>query len=108
MAIKYTKWPQNIPNGHKITKWPQNYQMAVILAEWSYNIPASSTASPSKIFPKLDFWYEIAPSGNPDVHERALPLNTGWSKKRPADVKRDRVAHIFLRDVSSRGKWTMF
>jgi hypothetical protein len=43
MATKYTKWPQNIPNGHKIyqmatkyTKWPQNipnghsiYQMAV-------------------------------------------------------------------------------
>jgi hypothetical protein len=43
ITIKYTKWPQNIPNGHKIyqmatkyTKWPQNipnghkiYQMAV-------------------------------------------------------------------------------
>jgi hypothetical protein len=33
MATKYTKWPQNIPNGHKIyqmatkyTKWPQNIE----------------------------------------------------------------------------------
>jgi hypothetical protein len=48
MAINYTKWPQIIPNGHKIyqmatkyIKWPQNipnghkiYQMAVKYTKW--------------------------------------------------------------------------
>jgi hypothetical protein len=28
MATKYTKYPQNIPNGQKYTKWPKKYQMA--------------------------------------------------------------------------------
>jgi hypothetical protein len=53
MATKYTKWPQNIPNGHKIyqmatkyTKWLQNipnghkiYQMATKYTKWPQNIP---------------------------------------------------------------------
>jgi late competence protein required for DNA uptake (superfamily II DNA/RNA helicase) len=53
MAAKYTKWPQHIPNGHKIyqmaakyTKWPQNipnghkiYQMAAKYTKWPQNIP---------------------------------------------------------------------
>jgi hypothetical protein len=56
MATKYTKWPQNIPNGHKIfqmatkyTKWPQNipnghkiYQMATKYTKWPQNIPNGS------------------------------------------------------------------
>jgi hypothetical protein len=33
MAIKYTKWPNNIPNGHKI------YQMAIKYTNWTLNIP---------------------------------------------------------------------
>jgi hypothetical protein len=52
MARKYTKWPQNLPNGHKIyqmatkfTKWPQNlpnghktYQMAIKHIKWPQNM----------------------------------------------------------------------
>jgi hypothetical protein len=46
MAIKYKKWPQTTPNGHKI------YQ----------HFPFKG---PPKIHPNWDFWYESKPSGNP-------------------------------------------
>jgi hypothetical protein len=46
---------KNIPNYHNI------YQMAVKCK----NIPTSSIARPSKIYPNLDFWFENIPSGNP-------------------------------------------
>jgi hypothetical protein len=36
----------SIPNGHK-------------------NMPTSSIARPSKIYPKIGFWFENMPSGNP-------------------------------------------
>jgi hypothetical protein len=42
MATKYTKWPQNIPNGHKI------YQMATKYTKWPQNVPTSSNADPPK------------------------------------------------------------
>jgi hypothetical protein len=45
MATKYTKGPQNIPNDHKID------QMAI-------NMPTSSIARPSKIYPVWDFGFE--------------------------------------------------
>jgi hypothetical protein len=32
-TIKYTKWTQNIPNGHKI------YQMDIKYTKWTQNIP---------------------------------------------------------------------
>jgi hypothetical protein len=44
MAIRYAKWPQK--------------QMA-------QNIPTSSIARPSKIYPNCDFWFGNIPSGNP-------------------------------------------
>jgi hypothetical protein len=53
MAAKYTKWPQNIPNGRKI------YQMAIKYA------PYSIIARPSKIYPNWEFWFETIPPGNP-------------------------------------------
>jgi hypothetical protein len=40
--IKYAKWPQNIPDDSKMDK--------MII-----NIPTSSIARPSKIYPKLGF-----------------------------------------------------
>jgi hypothetical protein len=46
MAIKYTNWQQNRPNGHK-------------------NLPTSFIARLSKIYPNWDFWFENIPSGNP-------------------------------------------
>jgi hypothetical protein len=64
MATKYTKWPQNIPNGHKI------YQMATKYTKWPQNIPTGSeidqTAKKllsflsrhSKIYPNWNFWFE--------------------------------------------------
>jgi hypothetical protein len=42
VTIKYTKWPQNVPNSLKIDQWPEN-------------ISKSSIANPSKIYPKLGF-----------------------------------------------------
>jgi hypothetical protein len=48
---KYTKLPQNIPNGHKI------YQFAVEYTKWPQNIPTSSISRPSKIYRKWDFWF---------------------------------------------------
>jgi hypothetical protein len=36
MATKYTKWPQNITNGHKI------YQMATKYNKWPQNMPNGS------------------------------------------------------------------
>jgi hypothetical protein len=42
-----------MPNGHKID------QMAI-------NIPTSSIARPSKIYPEWYFGFEKKPSGNPD------------------------------------------
>jgi hypothetical protein len=47
---KYNKWPQTIPNGHKV------YQMAMKYSKWSYNIPTFTFQSPSKIYPNLGFW----------------------------------------------------
>jgi hypothetical protein len=43
LAIKYTKWPDNWPNGH------------------IGNVPTRS----SQNYPNLDFWFENIPSGNP-------------------------------------------
>jgi hypothetical protein len=59
MASKYAKWPQNMPNSHKIY------------------IPTSSIARPSKIYPDWDFWLENMSSGNPGrkVSENSSPLN---------------------------------
>jgi hypothetical protein len=39
MVTKYTKWSQNIPNGHKNTKWPQKYQMATKYTKNGINVP---------------------------------------------------------------------
>jgi hypothetical protein len=46
---KYNKWPQTIPNGHKL------YQMDIKYSKWSLNIPAFTIQRPSKIFPNLGF-----------------------------------------------------
>jgi hypothetical protein len=48
---------KNIPNNHKI------YKMAI-------NIPTSSIARPSKMYPNWYFWFGNMPSGNP-VLERS-------------------------------------
>jgi hypothetical protein len=58
---KYTKRTQYIPNCHKI------YLMDGKFTQWPQNMPTSSVARPSKIFPNWDFRFENIPSGNP-VH----------------------------------------
>jgi hypothetical protein len=55
------RWPQNLPNGHKI------YQMAGKLIKWPQNRLTFSIARPSKICPNWDFWFENMPSGNPGL-----------------------------------------
>jgi hypothetical protein len=43
--------------------------MAVNYYKWSENIPTFSIASPSKIYPNWDFWFENKPPGNPGRHD---------------------------------------
>jgi uncharacterized protein involved in tolerance to divalent cations len=51
LAIKYTNWSYNVPNGHIPI------------------ISTSSIARPSKIYPNWDFWLENIPSGNHGAEE---------------------------------------
>jgi endo-beta-N-acetylglucosaminidase D len=51
MAGKFTKWPENLPNGRKIVH------------------PESSIERISKICPNWDFWFENKPSGNPALSQ---------------------------------------
>jgi hypothetical protein len=52
-----------MPNGHKID------QMAI-------NVPTSSIARPSKIYPERDFWFKKKPSGNPGREDGSQFLET--------------------------------
>jgi hypothetical protein len=51
MTTNNTKWPQNIPNVHKIC------------------VPSLTIKRPYKIDSILDFWFENKPSGNPEHNE---------------------------------------
>jgi hypothetical protein len=77
---KYTKWPQNIPNSHKMSqmttkypKWLQNIpnghkisQIATKYPKWPHNIPRFSISWPSTIYSNMFFGMNIyVPSGNP-------------------------------------------
>jgi hypothetical protein len=55
ITIKFTKLPQNIPNGRKIDQ---------LVITYTY-IPTSSIAVLSQIYPHWDFWFQNMPSGNP-------------------------------------------
>jgi hypothetical protein len=55
----YTKWPQTVPNGHKL------YQLIKKYSKWSQNITTFSVRRPYKIYPNRNFWFENKPSGNP-------------------------------------------
>jgi hypothetical protein len=56
MAIQYTKWPYNIPNGHTI------YQMAIQYSKWPYNIP--NGRSIFKIAVVYSKWPQYIPKGH--------------------------------------------
>jgi hypothetical protein len=47
----------------------KTYQMAIKYTKWLENLPTSSIARPSKIYPNWNFWFENMPSGNPDVED---------------------------------------
>jgi hypothetical protein len=42
----------------------KKYQMATKYTKWPPNIPTSSVARLSKVYPNSDFWFENKPSGN--------------------------------------------
>jgi hypothetical protein len=51
--VQHTKTEKHVPNDTKI------YQIAVKYTKWPQNIPKTlSIPRPSKIFPNWDFWYE--------------------------------------------------
>jgi hypothetical protein len=63
ILAQYTKTGENIqklPNDHNIYEIAIKYSM-----ESDANLQRFSILSPSKIFPKSDFWFENIPSGNP-------------------------------------------
>jgi hypothetical protein len=66
MATKYTKWPQNIPNGHKIyqmatkyTKWPQHIPNGSKMLKMATGSPTFPVPRPSKMYPNRDFGMKI-------------------------------------------------
>jgi hypothetical protein len=51
--------------------------MAIKYYKWSLNKPIFTIQRPSKIYPKLDFWFENKPSGNPASETNAaIKLST--------------------------------
>jgi hypothetical protein len=61
-----------MPNGRKID------QMAGKLTKWPYNVPPSSIARTSKIYPIFPqiyqkFWIENKSSGNPVLSSNEIP-----------------------------------
>jgi hypothetical protein len=67
--VQHTKTGKIYQMTIKYTKWPQKYKMAVGYTKWPKNIPTSSIERPYKIYPHWNFWFEIIPFGNPDLHE---------------------------------------
>jgi hypothetical protein len=49
--------------------------MAGKLTKWPLNVPASSIARPSKIYPNWYFWFKNIPSGNPESAFKHFHLN---------------------------------
>jgi hypothetical protein len=78
---KYTKWPLNMTNGHKIYQLASKYtnilrnmilenlpKLGFLVSKytnWLQNIPTSYVTWSSKIYPNCDFWFQNIPSGNP-------------------------------------------
>jgi hypothetical protein len=56
--VQYTKTGKMYQNGENIPKGHKICQLAGKLTKWPWNIPTSSIASPSKIYPNWDFWFE--------------------------------------------------
>jgi hypothetical protein len=65
---KYSKIVKTIPNGLNIY-----VQKGDEITKWPRNTPNISITRPSKIYQKLNFWYEIKASGYPVVHCTASP-----------------------------------
>jgi hypothetical protein len=51
-------------------KWQKISKLAGKYTEWPLNIPTSSVARPSKIYPNWHFWFENIPSGNPESQSK--------------------------------------
>jgi hypothetical protein len=49
----------------KYTKWSEKYTKIRKIDQTAINIPTSSIASPSRIYPNEVFWFQNVPSGNP-------------------------------------------
>jgi hypothetical protein len=56
---KCTKLPENLPNRH------EKYQMVVKYSKWPQNIPNMSIQRSSKIYSNRNFWFEKMLSGKP-------------------------------------------
>jgi hypothetical protein len=79
LLVKHTKRGKNIPYDEIIHKI---YPMAVKQTKWPQNIPTSSIVRPFKIYPNWDFWFENMPSGNP-VRNKEVFGASGISRDAP-------------------------
>jgi hypothetical protein len=77
----YTKWPQNVPNGHKI------YRSAVNLTKRPLKNPSIFHCKAFQIYPNWGFWLENIPSGNTGATSNRLLLiiwnSRNWWKEAP-------------------------
>jgi hypothetical protein len=73
------------------------------LTKWPLNIPTSSIARPSKIYPNWSFWFENIPSGNPEAFGFRLE---GVKKTMFVGEKRllTRFARFFLTQCTKTGE----
>jgi hypothetical protein len=55
------------------TKTEKIFQMAIKYTRWPQNIPTSAITRPSKIYPNWDFRFENVPSGNLGLQSVARP-----------------------------------
>jgi hypothetical protein len=64
----------NTPKRETIYLNGEKYQMAVKKTKRPKNMPTSSFARPSQIYPNWDFWFENIQSGNPGLTSPTIPV----------------------------------
>jgi hypothetical protein len=64
-SVKRTKTGEMYQRTITNTKWPQNILYGLKIDQMAIKCATSSAEKPSKIYQKLNFWFEKIPSGNP-------------------------------------------
>jgi hypothetical protein len=65
LPVKHTKTGKMYQMTIKNSKWPQNILYGLKIDQMTIKYATSSTEKTSKIYQKLNVWFEKIPSGNP-------------------------------------------